>query len=301
MTENGNKKAASTNRNKRHKFISEYGYRDLKGPFNLKDHLIEFKKQDRELRRALRSKAREIREERNQKNIDRGIDVMNWDELELITFDPETEMHSRHVKILSFPPQNGKRKKLVTRLETEFCRLYTRYRRAAERKLGRASGYEVMPSEKKYAARSAILCINKGVTPRQVLEYWHKHIKNFRTASSMVIPSLSFLSGPANIDTVACSVIGDDKIGVDRKTNEPLTKPRAGNSFSDVSGLDVRIRPALKKAGFEIDEYDDRFLLTVQKNALALAAGRDIFIGKGLIRSMSKWIAKNIYSVKDEN
>lgn len=224
-------------------------------------------------------------------------------DLDLITFDPRTAKHALMRKVLARKPRDPERMKLVKRLETEMCRLYSRYRRAAERATGRATvTYDVSDPERKYAAQCAVLCVQRGVTPRQLMEFWHANIKHFRRASHQRVPTLSFLSGISNIDTVACGLVldetapGGSRIGSSEATESDAVRPRAGNSFSDTSRLDPRLRPGLDRAGFTTRQLDDRYLLTVQKNAVGLAAGRDIFIGRGALRDMSRWAASNLYA-----
>lgn len=294
------KKSASTSRNYRRKFVQENGYLKESDCYsNICSNLRSYKEQDKINRRALRSKASHIRKVRNQNNRFRGIEVIEWDDLEIITFNPRNKKHKKHLQILRLNPRNSKRQKLVSRLETEFCRLYSRYRRAAERALERTTVvYEVQDKERKYAALAAITCLQKGVTPRQVFEYWHENIKHFKRANTMTIPSLSFLSSAANIDTVACSLVPDkdDPKKKRVKVKEPEIRPSFGNSFSDTSGLDVRLRERLTKAGYDTTKYNDRYLMTVQKTGLALAMGRDIFVPESEIGEMSRWVAENLYA-----
>lgn len=297
MTGNSENTPASTSRNKRHKFVTEAGYVDFQADY--RDQIRSIRDQEKERRRVLRSKTSRERLEKNQAKLARGEDLMSWDDLEIITFDPRRDKHARMQQILDLPTKSTRRAELVARLETEFCRLYSRYRQKADRAKGRSySNYKVTDRERKYAATAGVLCIQKAVTPRQVLEYWHDHIKHFSgKASGMTVPGLAFLSSAANIDTVACSVVPDDKApgGARVVKAEVLTKPKAGNSFSDTSGLDVRLRPGLEAAGHATQAYNDRYLLTVQKNAIAIAAGRDIFIAKGALRDMSRWAATALY------
>jgi hypothetical protein len=161
--------------------------------------------------------------------------------------------------------------------------------------------YEVTDKERKYAAAAGVQCVQRGVTPRQLMEFWHANIKHFQRAANMQVPTLSFLSGISNIDTVACGLVLDETApgGARIGTNDPEgngARPRAGNSFSDTSRLDSRLRPGLEGAGYSTRELNDRYLLTVQKNALGIAAGRDIFIGKGPLRDMSLWAARTLYA-----
>jgi len=315
-TETGVEMNASTPRVKRQKFVTEAGYFQPKAAYidQLRDLIRSAKREELDRRRLLRSSNRERRDRRNAENRARGIDVLDWNELDrpkklrrgesdldLVTFDPRTDKHKLMRKVLALKPRDPERVKLVRRIETEFCRLYSRYRRAAERALGRpTSSYEVSEKERKYAAQAGVLCVQRGVTPRQLMEFWHANIKHFRRAAHQHVPSLAFLSGPANIDTVACGLVLDEtapggaRIGTGDA--EGGVRPRAGNSFSDLTRLDPRLRPGLDGAGFSTRELNDRYLLTVQKNAVGIANGRDIFIGKGSLRDMSLWAARTLYA-----
>lgn len=315
-TETGEGMQASTSRVKRHKFVSEDGYLPAKAAYidQLRDLIRSAKKEDLERRRLLRSSNRARRDRRNAENKARGIDVLDWNELDkpkkleagetdldLVTFDPRADKHKLMRKVLARKPRDPERAKLVRRIETEFCRLYSRYRRAAERANGRpTTQYEVSECERRYAAQAGVLCVKRGVTPRQLMEFWHHNIKHFRRAAHQSVPSLAFLSGPANVDTVACGLVLDDTApgGARIGTGDPDggVRPRAGNSFSDLTRLDPRLRPGLDGAGFSTRELNDRYLLTVQKNAVGIANGRDIFIGKGSLRDMSMWAARTLYA-----
>jgi hypothetical protein len=294
------KMGASTSRVIRHKFISEDAYFDKTAAY--RDLIGSIKLEEKKRRSVLRSSTRQRRDVRNARNRARGIDVLDWNDLDLVTFDPRSDKHRLMRKVLGRKSKDPERVALVKRLETEMCRLYSRYRRAAERANGRATvTYDVSTPERKYAAAAAIQCVQRGVTPRQLMQFWHANIKHFRRAAGMQVPSLAFLSGIANIDTVACGLVLDEtapggmRIGTsDAEANSP--RPSAGNSFSDTGRLDPRLRPGLDGAGFSTRQLDDRYLLTVQKNALGLAAGRDIFIGKGALRDMSRWAASNLYA-----
>jgi len=299
---NRGKMAVSTSRVKRHKFISETSYFDETCGY--KDLITLSKLEERDRRRLLRSSNRARRDHRNAANRARGVDVLDWRDLDIVTFDPRAPKHRVMRVILARKPKDADRVALVKRLETEFCRLYSRYRRAAERAKGRpVSSYEVSKKERKYAAAAGVLCVQRGVTPRQLMEFWHANIKHFRHASAMNVPTLSFLSGAANIDTVACGLVLDEtapggaRIGATAPTADGADlRPRAGNSFCDTTRLDARLRVGLEAAGFSTREFNDRYLLTVQKNAQAIAAGRDIFIGRGALRDMSRWAASNLYA-----
>lgn len=298
-TESRNCPSLFSPRVKRHKFVTEDAYSRIEPAY--RDQLDQFKLEEKERRRLLRSSNRARRDARNAANRARGIQVLDWSDLDVVTFDPRREKHRVMCAVLQRKSRDPERMALVRRLETEFCRLYTRYRRAAERAKGRAVvDYTVTRRERKYAAQAAELCVLRGVTPRQLMEYWHRNLKNFRRASHQIVPALSFLSAPANIDTVACDLVTDETAaggarigGVSDSTD---ARPKNGHSFSDTSQLDARLRAGLERAGFSTAKLDDRYLLTVQANALGLAKGRDIFIGKGPLRDMSRWAAKNLYA-----
>lgn len=299
LSDSAQKGSASTSRPKRQKFVCEEGYVDARDVYRA--HIQSVRDQEKESRRALRSNASQQREARNKANRSRGVDVIDWntlDEVETVTFDPRTDKHAMQVELLGRDARSLKRKQLLVRLETEFCRLYTRYRRAAERAKGTThAGYAVMDGERKYAQRAAVTCVMKRVTPRQALEYWHANIGSF-ARKGMTVPSLAFMSSPANIDTVACSIVPDKTAASGGRVRlaEEKTKPRAGNSFSDASGLDIRLRAGLEQAGYDTTDLNDRYLVTVQRNAMGLAQGREIFMGRGPIRDMSKWAAENLYA-----
>jgi hypothetical protein len=241
---------------------------------------------------------------RNAANRARGIEVLDWNDLDIVTFDPRRPKHALMCAVLDRKSRDPERMALVKRLESEFCRLYSRYRRAAERASGRpVVSYKVTSKERKYAAAAGVLCVQRGVTPRHLMQFWHANIKHFRRASHMTVPTLSFLSAPANIDTVACGLVLDEtapggaRIGASTaEADGSDLRPKAGNSFSDTSRLDPRLRSGLEKSGFSTTELNDRYLLTVQKNALGIANGRDIFIGRGPLRDMSLWAARNLYA-----
>jgi hypothetical protein len=299
-TETGVKMVASTPRVKRRKFVAEDRYFDESLAY--RDLIGSIRSEELERRRLLRSSNRARRDVRNAANRARGIEVLDWNDLDVVTFDPRRSKHRLMCTLLARKPRDPERAALVKRLETEFCRLYTRYRRAAERASGRpVVTYEVTKKERKYAAAAGALCVQRGVTPRQLMEFWHANLKHFRRAANMQVPTLSFLSGPANIDTVACGLVLDETApgGARIGTSDPEdngARPKAGNSFSDTTRLDARLRKGLEGAGFSTRELNDRYLLTVQKNALGIANGRDIFIGKGSLRDMSLWAARTLYA-----
>lgn len=237
----------------------------------------------------------------------RGTPVgsINWIALDkyddpIMTWDPASKMHGPFITILDRPKNDKARTQLVDKITTEFCRIYTRYRREAERRRRAYSDYNVPNEERRYAADAGIMCLRKGVTPRQLLEYWDAHIGNFADRT-MYLPPLSFLKAPANIDRVACSVLpsaappAGARAGGGRPA--PATaKPAGGHSYANTDGLDPRLRTTLQDGGFKTQMYNDRFLLTVQHNALLLAKGQGVYMADGPLKKMAEHAATVLYA-----
>jgi len=247
------------------------------------DRLREAKEKEKEKRRLSTRAKRGFSKQRRGKGVDWAkIDLMGDP---VVSFEPGDRERPRVLEVLSRRARDPERVRLVAKLEREFCRIYTRYRRQAERDLTGSTDYnEVWEQERKLAARAAILCIQKGTTPTRLIRYWHKAIRDF---TDLKIPTLRFLASPANVDRAACAEINID---------DAKDKPPAGNSFSAVCGLDVRLRPELERAGFDTRPYNDRFMLGIQHNAMAIAQGKDIFMAKGRVRDMAVFAAENLFN-----
>jgi hypothetical protein len=190
-------------------------------------------------------------------------------------------------------------KALKKSLTKEFMRLYTRYRKMVLREEGKKRPvYGVLKKEEKYATFAAMNCLTKGVTPRQVFEYWHENISNFANCT-LVIPSLAFLSSSANIDTVAISLMAEG--GVKKKKKRKKVTVNTVNPMSDVSKLDKRLRPALMKAGFDLSDKNDKYLIFVQAHAIGVVKGvEEMKTTPTATRRMVKWAAENFYNrIKD--
>lgn len=214
---------------------------------------------------------------------------INWKKLDqeqepIISFTPDIQQRSEYLKILDSPKNTLSKKRLCNQLSAEFVRIYSSYRKMIQEVNGNVRSYMVPTEEKKYAIKAAEWCIRKGVTPRQVIEYWHNNISNFADGR-MKVPPLHFLSSPANIETVVCSVL---VVGSRQK------RKVEAHSFSDVEELDPRLRSGLRAAGHAVDKFSDRYLLTIQKTAQSIANGISIFIG-GDMRPLVLWAAENLY------
>jgi len=291
----------------RRKFVAVGVYGPIRPAPTREDIREKYKRKREEQKKKRRAERSEAERRRIARNKVRGTSPgsIDWPRLDQrgnpsVSFEPSAADRKRLVEVLNRKPRDSERKRVVAKIATEFGRIYTRYRRQAERRMGRSySEYEVIDSERKYAAEAGIWCIRKGVTPRQVLEYWDRNIKHFADGS-MALPPLSFLRWPANIDRVACSVLSDGKgkrqSGHPRQAPAPSAKPAGGNSFSEIQGLDVRLRSALNDAGFDTVEFNDRYLLGIQYNAMAIASGERIFMGESRAKRMAVWAAENLYA-----
>jgi len=230
---------------------------------------------------------------------------IDWSRLDqvgrpVVSFDPFHEDRPRALRILGRDARDRTRQEIVRKYGVEFSRIYVRYRRDAERRKTGITAPDYMvrhEREQKACEEAAIQCVLRGVTPRQVLEYWDANIKNY-TNNNLTIPPLNFLKSASAIDRVACSALGT--VGrIERTKAAPETvkiKPENRNTFSGVGGLDIRLRPTLEAAGFATQAYNDRYLLSIQHNALAVAAGKSIFMAEGRVRNMVKHAAKSLYS-----
>jgi hypothetical protein len=230
---------------------------------------------------------------------------IDWDRLDQwgkpqITFNPSTQEREQMVALLSgdsrrlTPAERKLKRDMEKKLESEFTRMYERYRRMVLRENGSAKTmYEVMEGERKYALKAAVACIVKGVTPRQVLEYWHNHIGDFAD-SKMPVPPITFLSQPANIDTVQISTMPG-------QSNKPKRARKRGrlpsvHTMSDTSLLHPKLRKALMSQGFDLMEMNDSYLTTIQAYAIDIVSGAvDVRLIPSKIRGMVKWAAENFY------
>jgi len=107
-------------------------------------------------------------------------------------------------------------------------------------------------------------------------------VKDFAN-SKMKVPPLAFLASPVNIDTAICCL------------GEPAKEEgQKKHGFSDVGELERGLRAGLEGAGFSVKKYDDRFLLTIQKTAAAVASGSNIYVSSEM-KPLVDWTVKNLY------
>ncbi len=217
--------------------------------------------------------------------------IPKWNELadckdEVFDYSPDAKKRQKLLKILEKSKKDEERVELEEKLAKEFVRVYIRYRRMLqEQKTGKKSSrtYVAPDDEMKFAKKAGTHCLQKSITPVDLLEYWHENVKNFAN-KRLMIPSLVFLSSPAIADTVACSDMFYENDG-----GEPVS-----HSFCNTNKLNRRLRKSLEKAGFSTTKLNDRYLLTIQSTAKSIANGVPLFVGNE-IREMVFWVAENFF------
>lgn len=246
-----------------------------------------------------RKKAKDKRERGKDPSVARvprpkgGIDQMELDWVKLdqrgkpaITFSPSEEKRTKMIEVLDRDGNDPVRIALVNKLASEMVRIYTRYRRMVDTRKKLPRLYDFDPKNLIYAKRTAINCIREGITPRDLIAYWHKNIGMFNGAN-LTIPPITFLSSRGNIKTAACNL---DNIGT---TSRPEK-----NSFR-LKNLHPKTRSILTHAGFNVDGISDEQLIAVQLAAKPLSQGERIFIDRS-IKPMAEWLAKVLYRGKKE-
>lgn len=235
---------------------------------------------------------------------------IDWDKLDAtglpqVTFTPDDNQRARWLILLVEEDvrrltviERKLKKQLEKKFQTAFIRIYETYRRMHMRELGweSAHNYGVLPGERKYALKAAAACLSKCVTPRQVLEYWHSHIGDFAN-SGMTVPPLTFLSQPANVDTVAISRMAK-KHGESSDRHAKLERSR--HTMSDTSLLHRGLRRELMGAGFDLSDFNDKFLATIQAYAIDVVSGNtEVKFIPNRLREMVKWAAENTFDGVD--
>lgn len=173
------------------------------------------------------------------------------------------------------------KKSLVNMLGHEMELLYGRYRRSLERIGGRTGNFAIYGGEKRHARQVAEHCLMRDVHPVDLLKYWNDRIGDF---TDLKYPTLAFLKSSTSIEEVASASL---------KGNG---KPKDGNSYSNLKGLDPKFRARLEAAGFPTQKYADRMLTSIQFMAIQKAKGHSFFIDDPDMRKMIAWAAKEIFS-----
>ena len=195
----------------------------------------------------------------------------------------------------------------IRKLGKEFARIYIRYRNMLLKSKGSNSRFNLSPGSEELCQRAAVQCIYHNITPRQLLEYWDVHISEFANGTFVKpYPPLSFLTSVYASEQVEMALFEETSGGTKKWSSGDFNKHNSDNdyknnshSFFDVEQLDKRLRHGLIDAGFDLgDKYDNRYLLTVQKTALAIVHGKKIFVA-GKLKEMVDWAIDNLYG--DEN
>jgi hypothetical protein len=173
------------------------------------------------------------------------------------------------------------KKSLVNMLGHEMELLYGRYRRSLERMGGRTGTFTIYGGEKRHARQVAEHCLMRDVHPVDLLKYWNDRIGDF---TDLKYPTLAFLKSSTSIEEVASASLKNG------------AKPKDGNSYSNLNGLDPTFRRRLEAAGFPTQKYADRMLTSIQFMAIQKAKGHTFFIDEPDQRKMIAWAAKEIFS-----
>lgn len=240
----------------------------------------------------IKNNIRTSRRNRKQQNLTtykkHQISWENYDKLNKpkISFNPSEEEREKLVilfeanpKKLS-PSERELRKQLEKKFTSEFIRSYERFRRKDKSKVQ----YEISDKELKYAKIVAISCILKNVTPYQIFEYWSKRMKNY-VNKELRIPSLSFLSQPANIDEVNIRML-------DEKSEDRSVKYLNVLNTYDFTKLHPKLRKQLMGYGFDLSEIDDTGLTVIQLHAIDLTFNTiEIWMIPNKLRKLVRWTA----------
>jgi len=248
-------------------------------------HIISPISSDNKKKRINIKKLKEIRDRRSLCAPKRKKKKLDWSQVAQnkklsFSFSPTDEEREEMLSILKLTMHNPAKKLLVKKLGDGFAIAYQRYRRALEREQGKRGCFLVSDSSMKHAQQGGIRCIQKEITPFEVLRYWHKHIGDFKNGS-LKIPPLTWVASEQAIETVACSDL-----------SAKGEKPSFGNSFSGKE-LDPKVRELLKKFG--VEEQEEEFLLQIQNAACAISQGALFYIPKKIKRA-AKYLAKAHFS-----
>ena len=239
-----------------------------------------------------RAKAKEQRAKSKGKG-----SFIDWRQLDVgvpgIPFVPPSKKeHTRICKILAREDAatNPEAKRIRNQLGTKFALQYERYRK---QKTG-GSGWMMTNGEFEHAVEAAVMCYTRGVTPVALLRYWDVAIKHWH--NPMKYPSLTFLKSAHAVDKVAVEKVDSRGRPVEAKKPEAIET----HGFSDLSKLDRRIRPALKEAGFKVEQYKDDVMLVIQKTAGPIKRGFSVGLPVEIAK-MSKYIAEHHVEIDEDD
>lgn len=181
-----------------------------------------------------------------------------------------------------------KRKRMVVRLGKSFRSVYGAYRRTFQPWYQAIGEKELRASEK-----AAVLCVAKGVRPSTLVAYWDGHVGEF---TSQRFPALSFLSSPTIVDQASAVGVADPQKPEPRRRSAGRAERGAAPEVHayNPDNLDPRLRPALVEAGFDLTEWSDRYLMTIQNAAKTVARGVPIFVS-GRMKGMVDFAASHLF------
>lgn len=197
-------------------------------------------------------------------------------------FNPNPAQREKMISVLDIKKTRSvEREALISILGQEFGNIYERYRRALQREEGKRATWLLSVSSKKHACLGGERCIRKGVTPTQVLKYWHEHVDDL-CDKTFKIPPLTFISSNEAIETVSCNIENE------KENNE------FGNSFASINQLEPKLRKKLQEGGFKTNHISDEYLLQIQHAALAMSECVNFYVS-GEIRKMAKYLSEHFF------
>lgn len=227
-----------------------------------------------------------------------------------ISFDPNSKerksilallgikAHTKGVKV----EQLQRKEKLIEKLGSEFARIYQRYRNLLLSSKGRKPVFLLPDTWMKECKNIAVMCVLNAITPRQLLEYWGNRLEHFAPGTfPFKFPTLNFLQSSFAIEQAVSAVYEstNGKINTWKPGDFSNNKKEDAHAFFDTNSLDKKLKDGLKKAGFDVGDgsgyrYNDRYLLSVQKTAMAISTGKSLYVG-GEMKCMVDWALDNLY------
>lgn len=185
-------------------------------------------------------------------------------------FGLEGKARSKALALLTKTNASKERKAYAAKLAAEFQRQYCRFRKVNDK------WFKLHGKEARYMEEAAILCIEREITPARLIKYWAAHVERFH----MRYPPPSFISSPGNIDAAA-SFYALNGLDADPEAfkRKPATNAAAGlHGYADTTQLHKGLRRELEKGGFDVSDWSDRDLMSIQNAAEAIARGRRLFV-----------------------
>jgi len=224
-------------------------------------------------RRALRKSKKPKRKPKKSEGFPGAKDLDKKTRWTPAPSEPFTVSASERKKMASLLSRRTKEQKaLKAKLGEAFVTAYTRYR------VNITPSYAPVRSEMKLAEDAGVITFLRELTPGKVIAYWHEHIGDFTQLKAV---PLRFLASPTNIDQVAL-VAGDGSRGSSESRPKGKSSGARVHSYGDSRALDSRLRVILDKGGFDVSQFSDRDLMSIQNAARAKASGKRMFVSSKL-------------------